>query len=64
MDKLETYEFFVTITRVKPDLYEWGIGQEFRLEEGGTGFEFLAGGEEDSIDEAAHRVQEEIRALF
>jgi hypothetical protein len=60
---LKTYELFVEITH-NGDGFEWGIGQEFVTELGGTEFQFLAGGQEDTIDEAAHRVKEEITALF
>jgi hypothetical protein len=63
MEELEKYELFVTITKTEADTYEWGIGQE--LEIGGKpSFEFLAGGEEESLTEASLRVSEEIKTLF
>jgi hypothetical protein len=64
VEEVETYELFVTITRVNPGLFEWGIGQEIESVDGNTDFEFLAGGEEDSLEEASLRVSEEIKALF
>jgi len=57
--ELKTYELSVTITRQESGIFEWGIVQEIDDK-----FEFLAGGQEDTIDEASHRVREEIRALF
>lgn len=64
MEEVETYELFVTITRVNPDLFEWGIGQEIESVDGNIDFEFLAGGEEESLEEASLRVSEEIKSLF
>ena len=64
MENLETYELFVYITKETDNVYTWGIGQELELEEGKTDFEFLAGGEEDSLEEASHRISEEIKTLF
>lgn len=61
---VESYELLVTITRQESGIFEWGIVQEFEIDSGYTSFEFLAGGQEDTIDEASHRVREEIRALF
>lgn len=57
---METYELFVYITKQADDVYAWGIGQELNDEE----FEFLAGGEEESLEEASHRISEEIKTLF
>lgn len=56
---VEAYELFVTITRFSSGIFEWGIGQEVNGE-----FEFLAGGQEDTIDEASLRVSENIKTLF
>lgn len=61
---VQEYELFVTITRQETGIFEWGIGQEVQSSNGKFEFEFLAGGQEDTIDEASLRVQEEIRALF
>jgi hypothetical protein len=57
---MDTYELYVYITKETDNVYTWGIGQELNDEE----FEFLAGGEEESIEEASHRISEEIKALF
>lgn len=57
---METYELFVYITKQADNVYAWGIGQELNDEE----FEFLAGGEEESLEEASHRISEEIKTLF
>jgi hypothetical protein len=57
---METYELFVYITKETEGVYTWGIGQELNDEE----FEFLAGGEEETLEEASHRISEEIKTLF
>lgn len=59
-----TYELFVTITEVEPGIVEWGIGQYLETEEGEEEFEFLAGGQEETVLEASLRVSEEIKTLF
>lgn len=61
---LESYELNVTITRQKSGIFEWGIVQELIASDKTTEFQFLAGGQEDTIDEAANRVSEEIKTLF
>ena len=57
---VETYELFVYITKEGENVYSWGIGQELNDEE----FEFLAGGEEETLEEASNRISEEIKTLF
>lgn len=64
MEELDTYELFVTITKEAPDAFVWGIGQELELKTGEIKFEFLAGGEEETLEEASLRVSEEIKTLF
>lgn len=64
MEELDTYELFVTIARTALGAFEWGIGQELELETGEIKFEFLAGGEEETLEEASLRVSEEIKTLF
>lgn len=56
---LVSYELYVTITPLSTGEFEWGIGQEVNEE-----FEFIAGGQEDTIAEASLRVSEEIKRLF
>lgn len=63
-EELENYELFVNIERTPEGKYNWGIGQELVLDFSSGEFEFLAGGQEDSLEEAAARVSEEIKALF
>lgn len=57
---METYELYVYITKQGENVFAWGIGQELNDED----FEFLAGGEEESLEEASHRISEEIKTLF
>jgi hypothetical protein len=64
MEALEEYELFVSIRKEAPNAFIWGIGQELELETGEIEFEFLAGGEEETLGEASLRVSEEIKNLF
>lgn len=64
MDDVEVYELFVTITKTTRGAYEWGVGQELELENGDEEFEFLAGGEEDTLEEASLEVSKVIKTLF
>lgn len=61
---METYELYAYITKLDNKVWAWGIGQEFELDDGSTKFEPLAGGEEETKDEASHRISEEIKFLF
>lgn len=63
-NELETYELYVSITKNDDGTYEWGIGQELEFIEGEPEFQFVAGGEEDTLKEAVARVSEEIQTLF
>lgn len=58
------YELYVTVTVTEAGDYEWGIGQYLENGDDEPEFEFLAGGQEDTLEDASSRISEEIKTLF